>query len=275
MMKNLGLVVGQGELPRALAQEAKRQGYSVVAVALEGVTDASVEEYADKVGWFKPGRMGAMINFLKENRVEGLVSAGKIPKSILFRSALSPDMRLITFLFRLRTRGDDSIITGLSREIERDGIKLLDMRDFARDLLMPEGTLTRRAPDREEWKDIEYGMMIAKEIGRLEIGQTVVVKDMAVMAVEAMEGTDEAIGRGGRLAGGGATVVKVSRPAQDMRFDVPVVGLRTLGVMKESGVSVLALEAEKSIFFQREEFIAEADAAGIAVVGLRYKKKPA
>lgn len=267
-MKSLGLITGQGNMPRAIALEAKRQGYSIVAVAISGLTDPSIEHYADTVKWFKAGKAGAVIRYLRDNEVGEVVFAGKFPKSLIVRGALMPDFRLIKFLFNLKDRGDDSILNAVGKELARDDIKLLDMRDFCRGLLAPEGTLTRRGPSREEWKDIEYGFRMAKGVGGLGIGQTVVVKDQAVTAVEAIEGTDEAVLRGGRLAGEGAVVVKVSRPEQDMRLDVPVVGLTTLECMVETGARVLALEAGSSILLDRDQFLGKADEAGISVVGI-------
>lgn len=267
-MKSLGLITGQGHMPRVIALEGRRQGYNIVAVALSGLTDSSIEHFVDTVQWFGAGKAGAVIKYLRENGVEEAVFAGKFPKSLIVRGALAPDLRLMKFLFNLKDRGDDTILNAVGKELARDGIRLLDMRDFSRDLLVPEGTLTRRGPSKEEWKDIEYGFRIAKGIGGLDIGQTVIVKDRAVMAVEAIEGTDEAILRGGRLAGGGAVVVKVSRPEQDMRLDVPVVGLTTFDCMVEAGIRVLALEAGSSILLERDEFMKRADKEGISVVGI-------
>lgn len=267
-MKSLGLITGQGDMPRIIALEGKRQGYNIVAVALSGLTDPSIERYADTVKSFKAGKAGAVIKYLRENGVNQVVFAGKFPKSLIVRGALTPDLRLVKFLFNLKDRGDDTILNSVGKELARDGIKLLDMRDFCRELLASEGNLTRKGPRKEEWKDIEYGFRIAKGVGKLDIGQTVVVKNMAVMAVEAVEGTDEAIIRGGRLAGGGAVVVKVSRPEQDMRLDVPVVGLTTVDCMTEVGIRVLAIEAGSSILLERPEFMRKSEEAGIAVVGI-------
>jgi DUF1009 family protein len=267
-MKKLGLITGEGRMPRAIALEAKRQGYTVVAVAIKDLADESIQDYADSVTWIKPGKAGSIINYLKENDVDEAVFAGKFPKSLLLKGALNPDMRLIKFLFNLKDKGDDTILNAVSKELARDGISLLDMRDFSRGLLTPEGKLTRDVPTEEEWGDIKYGFRIAKEVGKLEIGQTVVVKGLTVVAVEAVEGTDEAILRGGKLSGGAAVVVKVSRPEQDMRLDVPVVGLRTLDCMIKAGARVLALEAGSSILLDQEDFIERADEAGIAVVGV-------
>ncbi len=195
--------------------------------------------------------------------------AGKVPKSLLFKSKVIPDLRAVKLLFSLKDKSDDSILLAIAKELEKDGIKLLNTADFSSSLMTPEGILTDERLSENEWKDIAFGWKIAKEIGRLDIGQTVVVKDQAVMAVEAIEGTDEAILRGGKLAGEGAVVVKVAKPKQDMRFDVPVVGMNTLKSMIEVNARVLAIEAGKSILLQRKKVIKEADEAGVSVVGYK------
>lgn len=263
----LGLVAGQGDLPAIIADNARGMGYRVVALALEGLAQKSIEKHADLTGWFNVGRASAIIKFLKKNGVREAVLAGKVPKTIIF-GGIKPDLRAISILLRLKDKKDDSILNAISGEFEKEGIRLLDMKEFCSSLLTPEGKLTRKGPRRAERKDIEFGFRMAKEIGRLDIGQTVVVKDRAVIAVEAIEGTDGAIRRGGKLAKG-AVVVKVSRPGQDMRFDVPTVGAGTLKAMVESGIRVLALEARKSILMDRDDFLLKANEAGITVVGVK------
>jgi DUF1009 family protein len=269
MPVSLGLIAGSGVLPSLVARDARGKGYRVVAAAIESLTDPSISEHAGLAAWFNAGKVGSIIRFFRENGVEEAVMAGKIPKGLLYTGKVRPDLKAIGMLMRLRDRKDDSIILAVEREFKKEGIRFLDMKDFLSGFLTPAGRLTRKRPDKRELKDIEFGFSMAKEIGALDIGQTVVVKERAVMAVEAIEGTDEAIRRGGRLAGGGAVVVKVSRPAQDMRFDVPVVGLDTLDAMIEAGVGALALEAGKSLFVDREEFIKRADRAGISVMGVK------
>jgi len=264
----LGLIAGTGLLPALIAEEARRKGYRLVVAALESLAEPSLESLADAAAWFNPGKVGSIIKFLRSNGVEEAVMAGKIPKELLYTGGVRPDLKALGVLMKLKDWKDDSIINAVEREFSREGIRFLDMKDFCRGLLTPEGKLTRRGPDRRERKDIEFGFRMAKEIGTLGIGQTVVVKERAVMAVEAIEGTDEAIRRGGRLARGGGVVVKVSRPNQDMRFDVPVVGLETLEAMLETGIRAIAVEAGESIFVSRQEFIGRADEAGIAVVGV-------
>ena len=266
-MKKLGLIAGMGDLPMAIAGEAKAQGYTVIAIALEPLADKSLSSYVDEIKWVNVGKLGKLIDSLKEFDIREAVMAGKVSKRLLYESKITPDLRAIKLLFSLKDRKDDSILLAITKELEEQGITLLDVTLFSSNLLTPEGSLTKDRPTDDEWKDIEFGWEIAKEIGRLDIGQTVVVKNQAVMAIEAIEGTDEAIKRGGMLAGKGAVVVKVSKPKQDMRFDVPVVGLKTLQTMIDVGAKVLAVEAQKSIFLNKDKLIEEAKKAKIAIVG--------
>jgi DUF1009 family protein len=197
--------------------------------------------------------------------------AGKVSKTLLYKSRIRPDLRAVKLLFSLKDKKDDSILLAITKELEEEGIHLLDITRFSRGIITPDGILTNNKPTDDEWKDVQFGWKIAKEIGRLDIGQTVVVKNQAVMAVEAIEGTDEAIKRGGKLAGSGAVIVKVSKPNQDMRFDVPVVGLTTLKAMIDVGAKVLAVESEKSIILNREKIIEDSKKAGISIVGYSGK----
>lgn len=270
-MKTLGLISGMGELPKAIAIEARAKGYRVVAIALEPLADSSLSRYVDEIEWINVGKLGEIMDFLKKFGVKEAVMAGKVPKSLLYKSRITPDWRAVKLLFSLKDRSDDSILLAIANELEKDGITLLDTTAFSFDLLTPEGVLTEDGPTDDEWKDIAFGWRIAKEVGRLDIGQTVVVKNQAVMAIEAIEGTDEAILRGGRLAGESAVVVKVSKPAQDMRFDVPVVGLKTLKSMLEVSARVIAVEADKSILLDRDRMIKEAEGAGISIVGYKFE----
>ena len=266
-MKKLGLIAGKGELPKAVASEAKAQGYTVIAIALDPLVDKSLSSYVDEMKRVNIGKFGTIINSMKKYGIKEAVMAGKVSKTLLYKSKIVPDLRAIKLLFSLKDRSDDSILITITKELEKEGIKLLDITMFTSSLLTPDGVLTKRRPTEDEWKDIEFGWRIAKEMGRLDIGQTVIVKKQAVMAVEAIEGTDEAIKRGGMLAGNGAVVVKVSKPNQDMRFDVPVVGLNTLKAMVEVDARVLSVEAKNSIFLNREKIIEKSNEAGISIVG--------
>jgi len=270
-MKKIGLIAGMGGLPKVIAAEARAKGYHVMAVALESLADKGLSSYVDEIKWVNVGKLGTIIESLKREGITEAVMAGKVPKSLMYKGTIKPDLRAMKLLFTLKDRSDDSILLAITKELESDGITLLKTTDFCAAMLTPEGVLTKEGITEDERKDILFGWKIAKEMGRLDIGQTVVIKDRAVMAVEAIEGTDEAIKRGGTYAHEGAVVVKVSKPHQDMRFDVPVVGLSTLKVMIDVKARVLAVEAKKSILLQREHFLKEAEEAGISVVGYRDK----
>ncbi len=267
--KKLGLIAGMGDLPKAVAYEAGRMGYNVAAIALQPPADESLKPIADEFHKISLGRFGGLIALLKKLAITDVVLAGKVPKDLLYKNKahIIPDMKAVKILFSLRNRADDTIMKAIVREIEKLGIKVHNTTDFTKDLLVTEGVLTRRKPSKKELQDIAFGWNIAKKIGQLDIGQTVVVKDMAIMAVEAIEGTDEAIKRGGDLAKKNAVVIKVSKPRQDMRFDVPVAGLDTLRTMKKTGARVLALETGKCIIVDMKNFISKANEYGIVVVG--------
>lgn len=266
-MKVLGIISGMGELPKVISLEAKSKGYHVLAIALEPLADKGISKYVDEMRVVNVGRLGEIIDTLKEAGAREVVMAGKVPKSLLYKSKITPDLRAIKLLFTLKDRRDDTILLAIAKELEKDGLKLLNTTDFCSSILTPEGILTEEGLSEGEWKDVRFGWKIAKEIGRLDIGQSVVVKNQSVMAVEAIEGTDEAIKRGGSYAGEGAVVVKVSKPDQDMRFDVPVAGIDTLRAMVDVRARVLALEAGKTILLQRDQVLREANEAGITIVG--------
>ncbi|RJQ50283.1 MAG: LpxI family protein [Nitrospiraceae bacterium] len=269
----LAIISGIGKLPSALATEAKSMGCRVVGIALQPPADESLRPFVDDFHKINIGRFGGLISLLKKLSITDAVMAGKVPKELLYKNktGIIPDMKAVKLLFSLKDRSDDTIMNAIVHELEKNGITLHKTTAFAERLLSPEGILTRRKPSKDDLKDIEFGWKIAKKMGQLDIGQTVVVKNMAVMAVEAIEGTDEAIKRGGRLAKKDAVVVKVSKPRQDMRFDVPVVGIDTLHSMKDAAARVLAVETGKCIIVDREHFIKEADKEGIAVIGVRFE----
>jgi UDP-2,3-diacylglucosamine hydrolase len=263
----IGLIAGAGELPVIIAVDARARGYKVITVALENIASPALEEVSDVIRWINPGKFGELIQTLKKNNVTQALMAGKVQKSLLYKSRITPDMRGIKLLFSIINKGDDVILNAIKKELADEGIEIIDTVAFSPGLLMPEGCLTKAQPDEDEWKDIEYGWRIAKEIGKLDIGQTVVVKGQAVMAIEAIEGTDEAILRGGEWAEG-VVVVKISKPQQDMRLDVPTVGCDTIRTMVRVKAAVLAIESNKSIMVNMESAIKEAEAAGIKIVGI-------
>jgi DUF1009 family protein len=269
----LGLIAGMGGLPRAIASEARRMGCRVVGIALQPLADESLKPFVDDFYKINIGRLGGLISLLKKLSITNAVMAGKVPKEILYKhkTSIIPDIKAVKLFFSLKNRSDDTIMSAVVHELEKNGIKLRNTTEFTKDLLASAGVLTKKKPTKDELRDIEFGFEIAKEIGRQDIGQTVVVKDLAVMAVEAIEGTDEAIKRGGSLAKKDAVVVKVSKPKQDLRFDVPVVGTDTLRSMKAASAKILALEAEKCIIIDKEMFIKEADKEGMVVVGIKFE----
>jgi DUF1009 family protein len=265
----IGIIAGTGELPLLIAKEAKSLDLKVFTVALKELASPEIENISDEVRWISIGKLGSIIESLKKARINRVVLAGKAPKELLYRSRIMPDLRAIKLLMSLPDRKDDTIMLSIVKELEKEGVDVMKITDLAGSLVVKEGVFTKKKPTKAQIEDIEFGFNIAKEIGRLDIGQTVVVKDKAVMAVEAIEGTDRAIKRGGKLAQEGAVVVKVSKPQQDLRFDVPVAGLNTIRSMKESGCSVLALEAGACLFVQKEKAIEEADNSGIVILGYR------
>jgi UDP-2,3-diacylglucosamine hydrolase len=266
-VKKLGLIAGNGKFPLIFAEEAKRGGYAVVAVAHHGETDQAIEKSAAQVTWVYVGQLGKIIRVFQQSGVTEAVMAGGIRKVKLFGN-FRPDMRGARFLAKLKSREDDALLRGIADELASDGIRVVESTLCLGDIISSEGVLTKRAPRPHEWDDIKLGFRTAKEVGRLGIGQTVLVKNQIVVAVEAVEGTDAAIERGGRLAKSGCVVVKVSKPQQDLRFDVPAVGIDTINRLHEVGATVLAVEAGKTILLEKENLLSQADSYGISVVGV-------
>jgi DUF1009 family protein len=264
----IGIIAGMGELPVIIAKDARERGYKVITVALETLASLEMDSVSDEIRWVNPGKFGELIDILKKHQIKEAIMAGKVPKSLLFKSKITPDLRAVKLLFSIKDKSDDAILNAITKELAGEGIEIIDTTKFSPHLLTPVGCLTRKKPDEEQWKDIEFGWKIAREIGKLDIGQTVVIKGKAVMAIEAIEGTDEAILRGGKWAGDGAVVVKVSKPQQDMRMDVPAVGPDTLKSMEKVNAKVLAMEAHRSMIVDRETVIRAAESAGIVIVGI-------
>jgi len=266
--KILGLIAGMGTLPHAIASEARQKGYRVFAIGLEHLANRSLEQEVDDFESVSVGKLGKIISTLKKAGVEEAVLAGKVPKSILYKKKIIPDLRAVKVLMSLRDQKDDTILLALTNELKSEGITLRNTTDFTGSLMASEGAMTKKKPSKDQLHDIEFGFPIAKQIGGLDIGQTIVVKNRAVMAVEAIEGTDEAILRGCALAGRDAVVIKVAKIGQDLRFDVPGVGLDTIRTMSDVGASLLAVEAGVTIIMEKERVIEEANRRGIAVYGV-------
>jgi len=268
----IGLIAGSGRFPLLFAENARRLGYRVSAVALAGEADPSLEKVVDRIHWIALGQLRRLIKAFKQDGVRQAVMVGGVKKTHLF-SGIRPDLRSLALLRRVSVRKDDSLLRALASELEDEGIRIRESTFGLDGLLVEEGTLTRRSPTKQEWRDIEFGWEMAGAVGRLDIGQCVVVKDRVVVAVEAVEGTDEAVLRGGKLARSGAVVVKRFKPQQDRRFDLPAIGPGTIRSMADCGAAVLAIEAGRAVFLDREEAITAADAAGIAVVGIKDVKR--
>jgi len=270
-MRKLGLIAGNGKFPLIFAEQARREGVSLVTVAHRGETPAEIEQAAGGVTWVYVGELGKIIRTFQKAGVKEAVMAGGIKKVKLF-SNFRPDIRGASFLARIRSREDDQLLRGVADELAKDGIRVIESTIFLSQIISHEGVLTRRSPSAEQWEDIRLGFETAKEIGRLGIGQCVVVKHRVILAVEAAEGSDAAIRRGGVLGRGGFVVVKTSKPQQDLRFDVPAVGPDTARLLAELKGSVLAVEAGKTILLEKDELLREADRAGIAIVGVSEEK---
>jgi DUF1009 family protein len=263
-MGRIAIIAGAGEFPILMAQEFARRGEPPVVLAIEEEADKSIESVAKDVYWSPLGKVGKILKILKKENVDSAVVAGKVHKTRIFRD-LRPDVKALTLLWGLRDRKDDTIMLKVADVLAHEGIKLLPQTTHMEAYMPPKGLLTKREPTEENLRDIEFGIQVAREMGRLDIGQTVVVKRGAVLAVEAIEGTDEAILRGGSLGSRDAVVVKVAKPKQDMRFDVPAVGLGTIKSCMDGGAQVLAIEAGTTFFFQQRDALELANRHGITI----------
>lgn len=267
MTSRIGIIAGGGQFPYLFAEAAKKAGREVVIIGHKGESHPDLEAIADRFCWVKLGQLGKIIKFFHSEQVEETVFLGTITKTRIFRDVL-PDLKGISLWNKIDVRQDDSILRAFAGELEKEGIKVLDSTLYLQHLLFPAGILTRRKPTAGQRRDIDFGFQMARAIGKLDIGQCVVVRDMAVVAVEAIEGTDAAIKRGGALARENAVVVKVKKPDQDFRFDLPAIGPTTIESMQEVKAAVLAVEAGQALLFDRETVISQAEKAGIVVVGV-------
>jgi DUF1009 family protein len=263
---NYGLIAGNGQFPFLVIDGARRQGVELSVVAIKEETDPQIDEVAANVQWVGIGQLSKMISFFKKNGIEKAIMAGQVKHVQIFSGAI-PDLRMVRMLWNLPRRNTDALIGGVADEMAKEGIELIDSTFFLGDHLAPEGVLNRRKPNDLESGNIDYGLHIAQEIARLDLGQTIVIRSSACVAIEAMEGTDATIRRAGELANGKLTVVKVAKPDQDMRFDVPVIGLPTIKAMIDAGATCLSITAGKTLIFDRDETIALADQHKIAIVG--------
>jgi DUF1009 family protein len=281
-MDKLGLIAGNGRFPFLLLDAARAHGTEVVVAAIKEETDPEIDERAAadsgvRVHWLSLGELSRLIETFQSEGVHKAVMAGQVKHKQIF-SSIRPDWRLAKLLLNLRTRNTDMLLGAVAKVLADEGIELIPSTAYLEPLLAPAGVLTARAPNEQEQKDISYGREVARGLAAFDLGQTVVIAAQACVAIEAMEGTDATIERAGALMCGlgepastldrSLTVVKVAKPKQDLRFDVPVIGIQTIRTMKAAGATCLALEAKRTLIFDRESVRGEADAAGIAVIAL-------
>lgn len=269
-MSRIGLIAGNGKFPFLALHGARSLGHDVTVVAVKEEAFADLEDAARRAGadlhWISLGHLGKCIKLLKGAGISQAVMAGQVKHAKIF-SGIIPDLTLLSVMSRLKARNTDALISAVADVLRDEGIELLDSTVFLSPLLAREGVLTRRAPNQDERADLEFGYGMADAIAGLDIGQTIAVKHKAVVAVEAMEGTDEVIARAGHLAGPGVRVVKVAKPGQDMRFDVPVIGVATIQAMRIAGASVLSVDAGRTLVLDGDQVFASADEANISIVG--------
>lgn len=265
--EKIGIIAGGGQFPLLFIDAARKAGRTVVVIAHKNETDPQVAESADACCWVKLGQLGKVLSFFQQEGVAETVFLGTITKTRIFHDIM-PDLKALTLWNKIDVKQDDAILRAVARAMEEEGIKVLESTLYLRNLLFPRGTLTKKKLTKSQLKDVEFGWRNARAIGEMDIGQTVVVRDCSVVAVEAIEGTDAAIKRGGQLAKEDVVVVKVKKPDQDFRFDLPATGIQTIRAIKEVKGKVLAVEAGQSLLFDRDEMVALADKAGIVVVGL-------
>jgi UDP-2,3-diacylglucosamine hydrolase len=263
-----GLIAGNGRFPFLILQTARQQNIDVVVAAIKEETFAEIESCGYPVHWLGLGQLGKLIKLFQKSGVRKAIMAGQVKHAQIFGSAF-PDLTMIRMLAGLKHKNTDSLIGGIVRVLEESGIALVDSTTLLKPYLAPPGTLTRRGLTSSEKCDVAYGRPIARQLAALDIGQTIVVRDRAVLAVEAMEGTDAVIRRAGELGNqAGLTVIKVSKPEQDMRFDIPVIGIQTLNHMIDCGATALIIDAQRTLIFDKEEVVEAADKNDIAIVAL-------
>ena len=267
-LSKYGLIAGNGKFPFIVLEAARSQGIDMVVAAIKEEAFPEIEQHAKTVHWMSLGQLGKLIKTFKTEGVNHAIMAGQVKHKQIF-SSIIPDLKMIQLLAGLATKNTDSLLGGVAKMLEDEGIHLVDSTLFLRPLLPDPGVLTRRAPSQDEQRDLDYGYKIARELGRLDLGQSVVVSDGACVAMEAMEGTDAIIERAASLVNGRMLrVVKLAKPNQDLRFDVPVIGTATVRLMSRLKVSALAIEARKTLMIDRDELIEFANESGLAIVAV-------
>ena len=267
MADKIGLIAGSGQFPILFAKAAREKGLQIYAAAYKEEADPALDEYTAALEWLYLGQLNRLIKFFHRHRVSQAVMMGAVRKTRMF-SNVRPDIRALALFSKLRHTHDDALLREFADLLEKEGIQIKPSTMLLPDLLAPPGVWTRRKPSKAEKRDIDIGWRIAKEIGRLDIGQCVVIKNGSILAVEAIDGTDATIERAGRLGGGHAVVIKVCKPNQDLRFDMPAVGLKTVETLIEAKVAVLAVEAGKTLFFDFKKAVQLADKHKIVVAGI-------
>ena len=266
MTKKIGIIAGNGRLPIALTKKAKENGHETYVCAVRGEADESLASLCHDIEWVRLGQLKKLVSFFLKNNVHEAVMAGKITKTNLFKGEVQPDLEMVKLIARTRDWKDGTLLEAIADYLDSKGIQLLNSVALLGDHLPRVGVLSKKKLSRSDSEEIEFGWRIAKEIARLDIGQTVVIKNKAVMAIEAIEGTDEAILRGGTLGSGEVNVIKVAKPNQDMRFDVPTIGLQTMDSLTRARARMLVFEAEKTILLDQSEFLRRANENKIIVV---------
>src|SRR6266550_1172243 len=267
----LGLIAGNGRFPFLVLDAARAQGHDVTIVAAKEETFVELNDAAKRHGapihWISLGQLGKCITVLRDAGVSHAVMAGQVKHTSIFAGGIIPDLTFLSVLRRLTSKNTDGLIGAVASVLHDNGIELMDSTTLIQPLLAQTGVLTKRQPTEDELKDLEFGYRMADQIASLDIGQTIAVKHQAVVAVEAMEGTDEVIARAGHLAGPGACIIKVAKPKQDMRFDVPVVGFATMQAMRVAGAALLSIDAGKTLLLDQDAVRASANEAKICIVG--------
>jgi DUF1009 family protein len=266
-MNKIGIIAGNGRFPFLVAEGIRKTGDSVVGVGIKEETDPSFEKLTDKMIWLSLGQLQKLIDFFHEENITTAVMAGQVKHFRIF-AALKFDLRTIKLLASLENKKTDSVLGAIASELEKEGVHLMPSHAYLTHLLPQKGLICGKRPGAREQEDIDFGFKTAKQIAGLDIGQTVVVKDKAVIAVESMEGTDECIRRAGKLGRGDITVVKVAKPNQDMRFDIPVIGPNTMKTMAESGARILAVESGSTLMLDKEEMLKTAEKNKITILAI-------
>lgn len=270
-MEKIGLIAGNKRFPILFSEAARKKNYYIVAIAIKGDTSRKLKESVDKIYWVGLNEFRRISEILKREGITKIVMAGQISPHRLFSKELDKDEEVKSLLESLKDKKADTIFGAVAEKLKGLGFELMNSTAFMEDFLLKQGTLTKREPDFNEWENIYFGLDLAKAIAYLDIGQTVAVKHKAIVAVEALEGTDNLIKRAGRITRGGFTVVKVSKPKQDLRFDIPVVGINTIKNLIKAHAGCLAFEAEKTLFLDKEEGIKLADKNGISIVAVKNR----